>query len=276
MKVHRPMNLNKKSYNKIMKPVIKWSGGKGAEIPLFEHHIPEFDTYIEPFVGGGALFFHLEPKKSVISDLHKELIYFYTALKKGKGKNIKIFMENNPNDEETYYKVRDSLVADNDFIKACQFYYQRKTSYRGMLRYNKKGKFNIPFGRYKTINYSDIDSKNYEDIFKNCEIFNKDFDYIFDNYNSYDNFCFLDPPYDSQFTDYGYCSFGKEEHIRLSDRFKTTKMKCLMVIGKTDFIVGLYKDFIVDEYDKKYRFKIHSGRVGEGINTTHLVIKNYT
>jgi DNA adenine methylase len=67
----------------------------------------------------------------------------------------------------------------------------------------------------------------------------------------------------------------KEEHIKLAKCFKETKIKCLMVIGKTDFIQELYKDYIVDEYEKKYKFKIHSGRVGDEINTKHLVIKNY-
>jgi len=86
---------------------------------------------------------------------------------------------------------------------------------------------------------------------------------------------FLDPPYDSEFTDYGYCSFGKKEHIKLAQYFKNTKTKCLMIIGKTDFIKELYKDYIVEEYEKKYKFKIHSGRVGDEINVKHLIIKNY-
>ena len=83
----------------------------------------------------------------------------------------------------------------------------------------------------------------------------------------------LDPPYDSEFTDYGYCSFGKDEHLKLAKCFKETKIKCLMIIGKTQFITDLYKDYIVEEYDKKYRFKLHSGRIGNEINTKHLVIK---
>ena len=86
---------------------------------------------------------------------------------------------------------------------------------------------------------------------------------------------FLDPPYDSEFTDYGYCQFGKKEHEKLAQYFKETKIKCLMVIGKTDFIKELYKDFIVDEYDKKYKFKLYQGRIGDEINTKHLIIKNY-
>ena len=86
---------------------------------------------------------------------------------------------------------------------------------------------------------------------------------------------FLDPPYDSEFTDYGYCQFGKEEQKKLACLFKETKIKCLMVIGKTKFIEELYKDYIVSEYDKKYKFKLYAGRIGSEINTKHLIIKNY-
>ena len=98
---------------------------------------------------------------------------------------------------------------------------------------------------------------------------------MFENYNSNDNFMFLDPPYDSKFTDYGYCSFNREDQKRLAECFKTTDIKCLMIIGKTDFISELYDGYIADEYDKKYRFKLHSKRVGNEINNKHLIIKNY-
>jgi DNA adenine methylase len=137
------------------------------------------------------------------------------------------------------------------------------------------GKFNIPFGKYKTINYNDLKNKRYEELLKRTEIFNKSFEYVFEKYNDKNNFMFLDPPYDSEFTDYGYCKFGKEEQTILANLFKQTKIRCLMIIGKTEFIEDLYKDYIISEYDKKYKFKIHSGRVGDEINTKHLIIKNY-
>lgn len=261
---------------KHLKPIIKWSGGKSDEIKKFESHLPnEYNTYIEPFIGGGALFFKLNPKKAVINDVHKELIDFYNAIKNGKSKDIYEFMKEHPNNEEEYYKVRDELNINDYLDNAKRFYYLRKTCYRGMLRYNKKGKFNIPFGRYKTYNYEDLMNKDYEDLMKRTEIHNSSFEDIFKKYNKSKNFMFLDPPYDSEFTDYGYCSFGKDEHKKLAKCFKKTKIKCLMVIGKTEFIEKLYDGYIVDEYDKNYRFKLHSGRVGNEINTKHLVIKNY-
>jgi DNA adenine methylase len=257
-------------------PLIKWSGGKGDEIKSFEKYIPlKYNIYLEPFIGGGALYFYTAPKKAVISDVHKDLIDLYTNIKNGNANTIYEFMKVKKNDEATYYDIRNNMQILNTLDNAKRFYYQRKTCFRGMLRYNKDGKFNIPFGKYKTINFEDLKNKNYELLLKRTEIFNQSFEYVFDNYNDKENFMFLDPPYDSEFTDYGYCKFGKEEQIKLAKKFKETKIKCLMVIGKTEFIVNLYKDYIVAEYDKKYRFKLYAGRVGDEINTKHLIIKNY-
>jgi DNA adenine methylase len=259
-----------------LKPIIKWSGGKSDEIKMFESYFPaDYDTYIEPFVGGGSVYFYLNPNKAVINDIHPELIAFYRAIGNKKMSDIYEFMANNPNDEETYYKVRDEMSINEELDSAKQFYYQRKTCFRGMLRYNKQGKFNIPFGRYKSINYEDLKNKAYEELLSRTEILNEGFEKLFDKYDDENNFMFLDPPYDSKFTDYGYCEFAKKEQERLADCFKKTKIKCLMIIGKTKFIEDLYKDFIVGEYDKKYKFKLYDNRVGNEINTKHLIIKNY-
>ena len=261
---------------KHLKPLIKWSGGKSDEIKMFEKYIPEsYDKYLEPFIGGGSVYFYLNPQNAVISDVHKELIDVYKSIGEGKGDEIYEFMKNNPNDELTYYKIRDKMEIKDELDNAKRFYYQRKTCFRGMLRYNKNGKFNIPFGRYKTINYEELKNKDYEELLSRTEILNVDFATIFEKYNDENNFMFLDPPYDSEFTDYGYCKFGKEEQEKLAECFKTTKIKCLMVIGKTEYISKLYEGYIVDEYEKKYKFKLYDNRVGDEINTKHLIIKNY-
>jgi len=258
-----------------LKPLVKWSGGKKDEIKKIMPHIPtDYQTYIEPFVGGGALYFHLNPQKAIINDVHKELIDFYQAVKDGRSEDIYTFMKEHPNEESVYYKVR-AYEPTTGLENARRFYYLRKTCFRGMLRYNKKGKFNIPFGRYKTYKFEDLKNKDYERLLQGTDIFNKGFEDIFKEYDNENNFMFLDPPYDSEFTDYGYCQFGKEEHKKLATCFKNTKVKCLMIIGKTDFICDLYKGYIAGEYDKKYRFKIHSNRVGSEINNKHLIIKNY-
>jgi len=275
-KISNTIITNKSNEIKHLKPLIKWSGGKSDEIKMFEKYFPKHYTkYIEPFVGGGSVYFYLNPVNAIISDVHSELIDLYKSIGDGKGQEIYDFMKQSPNDENTYYKVRDEMKINDALDTAKRFYYQRKTCFRGMLRYNKNGKFNIPFGRYKTINYSEIMNKDYETLLGRTEILNKGFDYIFENYNDENNFMFLDPPYDSEFTDYGYCQFGKEEQKKLALLFKNTKIKCLMVIGKTKFIEELYNGYIVGEYDKKYRFKLYDNRIGDEINTKHLIIKNY-
>ena len=269
-KTEKQLNMYK------LKPMVKWSGGKSDEIKKFIKYIPDdIDTYLEPFMGGGSVFFYLSPNKSVISDVHSELTDFYSEIKKGNASDIYKFMEKHPNDEKTYYQVRDKFEIKSPLDNACRFFYQRKTCFRGMLRYSKSGHFNIPFGRYKTYNFEILKDNKYENLLKNSQVFNKDFSYIFEKFNGKNNFMFLDPPYDSEFTDYGYCSFGKEEHKQLAQCFKETDIRCLMIIGKTPFIEELYKGYIVDEYDKKYRFKIHSNRVGSEINNKHLIIANY-
>ena len=261
---------------KLLKPLIKWSGGKVDEIKMFDKYFPEnYNIYIEPFIGGGAVYFHLNPSKAVISDVHSELIDLYKCLSEGKAKDIYEFMENSPNNEETYYNIRDAMVMNDTLDIAKRFYYQRKTCFRGMLRYNRDMKFNIPFGRYKTINYTELLNKDYETLLNRTEIYNEKFEVIFEKFDDENNFMFLDPPYDSEFTDYGYCSFGKDEQRKLASLFKTTKIKCLMIIGKTKFIEELYDGYIVDEYDKKYKFKLYNNRIGDEINTKHLIIKNY-
>jgi len=261
---------------KRLKPLIKWSGGKGDEISHFIKYIPkEYDTYLEPFIGGGSVFFHINPPKAAISDVHQELIHFYKNIKKDHALDIFNFMNSHPNDENTYYQIRDNMDILSTLDNAKRFYYLRKTCFRGMLRYNKNGHFNIPFGKYSKINFNDLLNKDYFELFKNTEIYNKSFEFIFKKYNSSNNFMFLDPPYDSEFTDYGYCQFGKDQHQLLAKFFKETKIKCLMIIGKTQFIYDLYKNYIVAEYDKKYRFKLYAGRIGDEINTKHLIIKNF-
>ena len=259
-----------------LKPLVKWSGGKSDEIKLFAKHIPaDFDTYLEPFIGGGAVFFHLSPLKSVISDVHTELTDLYTAVGLGHASTIHDFMTVHPNTEDVYYQVRDEMEVDTALENAKRFYYLRKTCFRGMLRYNKSGKFNIPYGKYKTMNFEDLRNPKYTELLSRTTVLHAGFERIFAEYNSPANFMFLDPPYDSEFTDYGYCQFGRPEHEVLAKCFKETQIRCLMIIGKTDFIMDLYRDYVVEEYEKKYRFKIHSGRVGDEINTRHLVIKNY-
>ena len=167
-----------------LQPIIKWSGGKRAEIKSFEKYFPaEYSTYIEPFIGGGAVYFHLAPQAAVIADVHPDLISLYKSIKNGGSETIHNFMKEHPNDEKTYYEVRDDFEPTTDLERACKFYYERKTCFRGMLRYNKKGKFNIPFGRYKTVSYDDILDERYHKLLSRTDVLNGSFEEVFEKYN---------------------------------------------------------------------------------------------
>ena len=103
-----------------LNPIIKWSGGKKDELKEIRAHLPtNYNTYLEPFIGGGALFFHLKPTKAVIGDVHRELIDFYWAIQNGYSKDIYQYMMDHPNTEETYYKVRSDRPITSLIHSLC-------------------------------------------------------------------------------------------------------------------------------------------------------------
>lgn len=106
-----------------LKPLIKWSGGKTDEIKQFISYFPEnYNLYIEPFVGGGSVFFYLQPTKAVINDVHTELIDFYNSIKNNYINDIYEFMNLNSNNEETYYKIRNDMIVKNELDNSKIFY----------------------------------------------------------------------------------------------------------------------------------------------------------
>ncbi|MAH51540.1 hypothetical protein CMI37_37335 [Candidatus Pacearchaeota archaeon] len=281
-----------------MQPIVKWTGGKRREIKQFKEYYPDsFDIFVEPFFGGGAVFFDLEhPGRSILADTHEELMGFYKEIKAGRGDKLYAMCHNpwhhldrsrkssgevqlpegfRPHDEFTYYYVRDEYTPKNRAEEAFKFYFIRKTCYRGMLRYNPSGHFNIPFGRYKSVNFDDLVNPKYQQVLQNATIKTSSYEDIFKTYGKNKNaFFFLDPPYDSAFSNYKH-EFGERDHRRLADHFKKAKAKCMLVIGKSDLIDELYKGYITDQYAKKYAFKLHSERVGKEINNMHYIITNY-
>ena len=178
--------------------------------------------------------------------------------------------------EELYYKMRDIFNGDGDdnIHEATVYYFINKTAYSGMIRYNKQGKFNVPYGRYKNFNTNLVTYEHHE-LLKNSEIFAEDYSSIYEKAKSED-YMLLDPPYDCVFSDYGNKEtkdgFTDEMHRKLAEDFKKLKCKALLVISKTPLIEELYGDMIVHEYEKSYAVNIRNRFKSEAL---HVLITNY-
>ena len=273
-----------------MKPLFKWSGGKTREIKNILQYLPnKFDTYYEPFVGGGALWLHLEHEKCVVNDNYQDVTNFYRVLKKDGEKLIKVLSEithdYNSSDKETkqqmqllseriYYKYRES-APDNDFDKAVKFYVLRQLSFSGMLRFNKQGDYNVPFGWYKKMKAVDFEYEKLKPLLKRTNILNQDWKKSVETAGK-NYFVFLDPPYTRKFQKYHpNGEFGSDQHIELADWFKNTDAKALIIINKDDFTYDLYKDFLAEQYDFKYSIQFRDRMKKKDSNTSHLIAKNY-
>ena len=283
-----------------MKPLVKYRGGKSKEIPHLIKHIPSFTgRYIEPFFGGGALYFYLEPPKAIINDINSKLMAFYKGVKldfellskelleiektylinrrkfeelKAKTPDLRVDDEN----EALYYQIRDMFndLTEKKYSDALLYFFINKTAYSGMIRYNAKGEFNVPYGIYANLNTSLV-TKAHSKLLANTEIYNQDYKNIFEMAKE-DDFMFLDPPYDCVFSDYGNAEykdgFNEKNHTELANSFLNLKCKALMVIGRTPLTEKLYNDLIVDEYGKSYAVNIRNRFKS---TASHILISNY-
>lgn len=283
-----------------MKPMIKYRGGKSREIPNIMWHVPRFSgRYIEPFFGGGALFFYLEPRRAVINDINTKLMIFYQGVRddfsnlRRELDEIELLYEANRNDFEIlkashpeerivdknellYYRLRAMFndCIEKTYSDALLYYYINKTAYSGMIRYNAKGEFNVPFGRYMHLNTKSV-TLSHSKLLQRAEIFNTDYSEVF-NMCKDDDFVFLDPPYDCVFSDYGNVEykdgFNEDNHRRLANDFVNLPCKALMVIGCTPLTENLYRGYIVDSYEKNYAVNIRNRFKSVA---RHIVVANY-
>lgn len=282
-----------------MKPILKYRGGKSKEIKHFEYLIPNFERYIEPFFGGGALYFYLEPENAIINDINVPLINFYNEIKHNYPtirqeldaldqiykENRTLFQNNkllhpdqrvyDPN-EELYYRIRDMFNGkiNSEFSFGTLYYFINKTAYSGMIRYNSNGEFNVPYGRYANFN-TNLLTIDHHNLLAQTQITNGSYVNSFENANNND-FIFLDPPYDTTFSSYGNeiltGDFGEEHHRQLAQDFRNLQCPAMMVIGDTPLINELYHDLIHNTYAKKYSVNIRNRFQS---SADHLIITNY-
>lgn len=362
--------------------LIKWPGGKAREIKYIEHLIPKYDRYIEPFFGGGAMFFYLKPSLAVINDISSDLIDFYSLAKEQNPKfksvltayssifdDLIVFCETHYDEllaiygdikQDNFNKDKllnfvnavfagldedavNILVLDNEAFKkqlysnaldkmqrtiknenrasfnaedlkenlitgltsgtymyfrdvyndillkrnlttskeyrVANFYFIREYCYGSMFRYNGKGEFNIPYGgmSYNRKDFkakiNDIFCPGTKELFSETDIHCQDFEEFFSSIEISENdFMFLDPPYDTDFSDYEGKDFTKEDQRRLAGALKKTKAKFILIIKNTDFIYSLYDGFFnILCFDKTYTYNVRSRNER---NVEHLIITN--
>ena len=213
MRAARPLSETELSGLKAVRPPLKWAGGKRWQVQHLTAYWERFKTnrLVEPFCGGLAVTLGLLPERALLNDINPHVINFYRQLKKGL-----VITTPMSKTETKYYAARNRFnrLLDNGQSQtpeaASLFYYLNRTGYNGLCRFNASGGFNVPFGRYKTINYR-TDFLEYKSVFAAWEFTSTDFDKI--PLQSGD-FVYADPPYDVEFTTYSQGGFGWTEQER--------------------------------------------------------------
>ncbi|MHA1376247.1 MAG: DNA adenine methylase [Promethearchaeota archaeon] len=254
---------NKINYDSLPHPFLKWAGGKRQLLSQMDLYFPQkFIKYIEPFVGGGAVFFHLfkknllKNKKAILIDINSEIINVYNVIQKNVYNLIKL-LKNHKNEEEYYYRIR---TKDRDTIKyskmasvekASRMIYLNRCCYNGLYRVNSKGQFNVPFGKYKNPNFCNEENLiAVKKALKDIIISHSSFEDCL-NYAKKDDFIYFDPPYSplsetSSFTSYTKEDFKEDSQKKLFEVFqKLDERGCKLMLSNSanNFIRNLYSDY---------------------------------
>lgn len=273
------------------KPFVKWVGGKRQllrqfrELGLYppEDFNPITNTYYEPFVGGGAVFFDLLPKNAELSDLNNELVITYNVIKNSVDELIQS-LQKHIYDKEYYLEVRAKKVDDlSDVEVASRFIFLNRTGFNGLYRVNKSGQFNVPFGQYN--NPVICDEKNLRQVseaLQDVAITHQDYKNVLETAKTGD-FIYLDPPYypinaTSSFTSYTAEGFLEKEQTELRDTFvKLHEKGCFVMLSNSDTL------FINELYSGLDGITVNKITAGRSINSkgsgrgkiTEVLVTNY-
>jgi DNA adenine methylase len=244
--------------NPLVRPFLKWAGGKRQLLPELIKHLPQhYGTYYEPFLGGGALFLALQRTRAVVNDKNAELINCYEVVRDAVEELIAALSQHR-NEEAYYYEVRDwdklpDFASRSAIERAARIIFLNKTCYNGLFRVNSQGQFNVPFGRYAAPTIVDAAVLRAVSKYLRSEgirILNLDFCEATREAKRGD-FIYFDPPYDpvsdtASFTGYDVNGFGRDEQIRLKELVdQLTKRGCTVLLSNaaTDFITELYRGY---------------------------------
>lgn len=287
-----------------LEPIYKWTGGKRKEIQKFSPYYPDFVKqnlsykFIEPFFGGGAVYWSLNSNDNIINDVDEELINFLQVIqndsgsikqmceqasdfisqisKKEKSKELSI-SEAKIERGKIYYEWRNkdrnsNLKNLSPIERAFRFLLVNQLAFNGMRRFNSKGEFNVPYGNYRSFN-PQILNEHIEKL-NNTKINCGSYKNIMLDNDTENTFIYLDPPYTREFKEYSHDNvFGPEQQIELSEIFKNMKnAKVMIIINKDDFTTKLYDGYIKNTYSLKYSTNIKN-RYDNSVE--HLIITNY-
>ncbi|NMK67188.1 Dam family site-specific DNA-(adenine-N6)-methyltransferase [Staphylococcus capitis] len=274
------------NYN--LTPFVKWAGGKTQLLDAINALVPyEFDTYHEPFLGGGATLLSNQPKNAIINDLNYELMTAYNVIKHDVSPLIKelknMVKQHNTNDAKDFYMtVREQDLTNlNDIEVASRFLYLNKTGFNGLYRVNSQGKFNVPFNKKETIKNSTVFSEtnlrklskylNENDVLVLNEDFNEALNKVKEN-----DLVFVDSPYDEAYSNYQKGGFHEKEHRELAERLielDKKGVKWLVTNHNTKLIQSLYKQY--DFYEIPVNRFINSDAQKRSNATNEVLILNY-
>ena len=275
--------------NKLVIPFLKWVGGKRQLIPEIKKRLPKGllnHPYYEPFIGGGALFFELQPRQAVISDYNEELINVYKIIKESPNELIED-LKKHENTAEYFYEIRsvDRQPLFNHLTnieRASRIIYLNKTCYNGLYRVNNAGEFNSPFGKYKNPNIVNEPVIRAVSKYLNSaqiQILNGDYEAILKNIPT-NSFVYLDPPYhpiseSSNFTGYVQGGWDEKDQLRLRivcNALNDKGVKFLLSNSSSDFIKDIYSDYNIHVVQANRAVNSDSSKRGQ---VDEFLISNY-
>ncbi len=251
----RNKNHEEQKIASIPKPFLKWAGGKRQLLKVLAQNLPkEYNTYYEPFVGGGALFFYLLPDNAMLFDNNPILMNVYQVIQRSVDELIQLLQEHR-NEKEYFYSIRKmdrngQFQTLSPIEKASRTIFLNKTCFNGLYRVNSRGEFNVPFGRYKNPNYCDI--PNLEAVHKalqNISLQVGSFEKVLD-FAEKGDFVYFDPPYvplskTANFTSYTKEDFAMEDQQRLVEVFNELDQRgCKVLLSNS------YSDFVLDKFQQ--------------------------
>lgn len=238
------------SETKLAKPFLRWAGGKRWLKKKIDElvDINNYESYHEPFVGGGAILFHLKPTNAFISDANKELIETYIAIKENPN-NVIEFLKNFSKDKASYYIIR-SQKFENNFQKAAQFIYLNQMSFNGIYRVNANGGYNVPYGNRENYEFDYENILLVSEFLQNITIQHCDFEESLNNIGDND-LVFLDPPYTIAHNLNGFVQYN-QKIFSLDDQYRLTNaIDQIKEIGSNYILTNAAHSKVKEIFDKE-------------------------